>query len=83
MNVIGPFAKKLENLLFSKTVVIGKSSSKWPGASSCTVTTKVKLDPSRALSQFEVIVPIKQLFASLKAVTKGWGKGFPAVTTGT
>ena len=36
MNVIGPFAKKLENLLFSKRVVIGQSS-KCPGSSSRTV----------------------------------------------
>ena len=36
MNVIGPFTKKLENLLFSKRVVIGQSS-KCPGSSSRTV----------------------------------------------
>ena len=36
MNVIGPFTKKLENLLFSKRVVIGQSSQ-CPGSSSRTV----------------------------------------------
>ena len=34
MNVVGPFAKKLEILLFLEIVVIGQSSSKCPGSSS-------------------------------------------------
>ena len=38
MNVIGPFMKKLENLLFSENVVIGQSSSKCPGLSVRTVS---------------------------------------------
>ena len=33
MNVIGPFMKKLENLLFSENVMIGQSSSKCPSLS--------------------------------------------------
>ena len=41
MNVIGPFAKKLENLLCSKTVVIGQSSFNCPGLSSLTVKCEV------------------------------------------
>ena len=41
MNVIGPFAKKLENLLCSKTVVIGQSSFSCPGLSSLTVKCEV------------------------------------------
>ena len=36
-NVIGQFMKKCCLLLFSISVVIGQSSSKWPGSSSCTV----------------------------------------------
>lgn len=36
MNVIGPFAKELENLLISENVVIGQSSSECPGLSVCT-----------------------------------------------
>ena len=32
MNVIGSCAKKLENLLFSKIIVIGQSSSKCPSS---------------------------------------------------
>ena len=34
MNVVGPFARKLEILLFLEIVVIGQSSSKCPGSSS-------------------------------------------------
>ena len=37
MNVFGPFARKLENLLFSEIVVIGQSSSIWPGSGSHTL----------------------------------------------
>ena len=32
-NFIGPFPKKIQNLLFSENVVVGKSSSKCPGLS--------------------------------------------------
>ena len=35
-NVIGPFAKNLENLLFLKNVVIGQSSFRCPGSSTRT-----------------------------------------------
>ena len=38
LNFIGPFAKKLENLLFSEMIEIGQSSSKCPGLSSHTIT---------------------------------------------
>ena len=37
INIIGPFAKKIENPLFSKNVVIGQSSSTCPGLSSRSV----------------------------------------------
>ena len=37
-NVIGPFAKKKKNLLFSANVVIGQSSCKCPGLSVRTVS---------------------------------------------
>ena len=37
LNFIGPFAKKLENLLFSEMIEIGQSSSKCPGLSSHTI----------------------------------------------
>ena len=37
MNVFGALAKKLENLLFSEIVVIGQSSSMWPGSGSHTL----------------------------------------------
>ena len=37
INIIGSFAKKIENPLFSKNVVIGQSSSTCPGSSSRTV----------------------------------------------
>ena len=36
VNVIGPFAKNLENLLFLKNVVIGQSSFRCPGSSTRT-----------------------------------------------
>ena len=39
LNFIGPFAKKLENLLFSEMIVIGQSSSECPGLSCHTITT--------------------------------------------
>ena len=39
LNFNGPFAKKLENLLFSEMIVIGQSSSECPGLSSHTITT--------------------------------------------
>ena len=38
LNFIGPFAKKLENLLFSEMIVIGQSSYKCLGLSSHTIT---------------------------------------------
>ena len=36
-NILGPFGKKIENLLFSEIIVIGWSSCKFPGSSSRTV----------------------------------------------
>ena len=38
LNFIGPFAKKLENLLFSEMIMIGQSSYKCLGLSSHTIT---------------------------------------------
>ena len=36
-NILGPFAKKIENLLFSEITVIGQSPCKCPGSSSRTI----------------------------------------------
>ena len=48
MNVVGPFAKKLEILLFSEVVVIGQSSSKCPGSSSRIVKRQRESEKQKA-----------------------------------
>ena len=48
MNVVGPFAKKLEILLFLEIVVIGQSSSKCPGSSSHIVKRQRESEKQRA-----------------------------------
>ena len=40
MNITGQFAKKLENLLLTETILIGQSSSKCPGSSKCIIKDK-------------------------------------------
>ena len=59
MNVIGPFAKELENLLISEDVVIGQSSSKCPGLSVCTVNSFCShLSPSSHLTVTDPDIPM-------------------------
>ena len=48
MNVVGPFAKKLEILLFLEIVVIGQSSSKCPGSSSHIVKRQRESEKQKA-----------------------------------
>ena len=55
MNVIGLFAKELENLLISENVVIGQSSSECPGLSVCTVNSLCsQLSPSSRLAVTDI-----------------------------
>ena len=48
MNVVGPFAKKLEILLFLEIVVIGQSSSKCPDSSSHIVKRQRESEKQKA-----------------------------------
>ena len=48
MNVVRPFAKKLEILLFLEIVVIGQSSSKCPGSSSHIVKRQQESEKQKA-----------------------------------
>ena len=55
INVIGLFAKELDNLLISENVVIGQSSSECPGLSVCTVNSLCsQLSPSSRLAVTDI-----------------------------
>ena len=59
MNVIGPFAKELENLLISENVMIGQSSSKCPDFGVCTVNSLCShLSPSSHLTVTDPDIPM-------------------------
>ena len=83
MNVIGPFAKELENLLISEDVVIGQSSSKCPGLSVCTVNSFCShLSPSSHLTVTDPDIPM--IWKSAKPPTSfEWKKlsALPRVST--
>ena len=66
MNVIGPFAKELENLLISEDVIIGQSSSKCPGLSVCTVNS---LCSQLSLSSHLNVTDIPMIWKSAKPPT--------------
>ena len=66
MNVIGPFAKELENLLISENVVIGQSSSKCPDFGVSTVNSLCsQLSPSSHLT----VTVIPMIWKSAKPLT--------------
>ena len=81
MNVIGPFAKELENLLISENVVIGQSSSKCPGLSVCTVNSFCShLSPSSHLT----VTVIPMIWKSAKPPTLfEWKKLSPLLRVST
>ena len=78
LNVIGPFAKELENLLISEDVVIGQSSSKCLGLSVCTVNSLCsQLSPSSHLT----VTDIPMIWKSAKPPTSLiWGKETLTIT---
>ena len=81
MNVVGPFAKELANLLISENVVIGQSSSKCPGLSVCTVNSLCsQLSPSSHLS----VTDIPMIWKSAKPLTSfDWKKLSPLLRVST
>ena len=81
MNVIGPFAKELENLLISENVVIGQSSSKCPGFGVCTVNSLCsQLSPSSHLT----VTVIPMIWKSAKPPTLfEWKKLSPLLRVST
>ena len=54
INIIGLFAKKIENPLFSKNVVIRQSSSTCPGSSSRSVRSPKKTHQMKIFSKFSL-----------------------------
>ena len=67
MNVVGPFAKKLEVLLFSEIVVIGQSSSKCPGSSSRIVKRQRESEKQKACNSARATIFFSCLLVSTPA----------------